>query len=325
MATLFGTLGFSPKKFLGAIPAVGARIEKALVYTAADTATDAKRSDAAFREVREVLAALDIRCEHRRFSSPWNFGEIARAFIQDLSKENPQNVVFNLTGTRMGATLSGSDGHFRVRLPLLGECRVFASRLGYANKISDTIEVGSTGEATIVLRLVPRPVSLDTINVVAGKGRTAAERRVPFLVDAGFYDRRRKGLGYFLTRSDIERRDPVVMSDVLRDIPGVRVVCKSSGVCSITLRAAATMFVGKVCWPSVVLDGVVLQAGGTQSTDHPGLYLDLDELLNPFDIEGVEVYPSPAGVPAVLTGRIIAAGPPAPPPLGGGRGNPPPP
>jgi len=98
MVTLFGTLGFSPKKFLGAIPAVGARIERAVVYTAADTAKDVKRSDAAFREVRDVLAAVDIRCEHRKFSSPWNFNEIARTFIQDLSKEDPQNVVFNLTG-----------------------------------------------------------------------------------------------------------------------------------------------------------------------------------------------------------------------------------
>jgi DNA-binding MarR family transcriptional regulator len=98
MVNLFGTLGFSAKKFLAAIPAVGQTIERAVVYTAADKPGDSKKSETAFREVREALAAIVIRCEHRRFSSPWDFGEIVRTLIHDLSREDPRNVIFNLTG-----------------------------------------------------------------------------------------------------------------------------------------------------------------------------------------------------------------------------------
>jgi len=98
MVNLFGTLGFSAKKFLAAIPAVGQAIEKAVVYTAADKPVDLKRSEQAFHEVKETLAAIVIRCEHRKFSSPWDFGEITRTLIHDLSNEDPLNVIFNLTG-----------------------------------------------------------------------------------------------------------------------------------------------------------------------------------------------------------------------------------
>jgi len=98
MVVLYGTLGFSPEKFLGAIPAVGGKIERAVVYTAAEQVAHVKKSEAAFRKVRGALKAIVISCEHRRFSSPWNFDEIARTLIQDLSREDPRNVVFNLTG-----------------------------------------------------------------------------------------------------------------------------------------------------------------------------------------------------------------------------------
>jgi len=98
MAILFGTLGWSPEKFLGAVPSVGEPIERAVVYTAATTEAATKKSEDAYRKVRDALAAMAIRCERRRFSSPWNFDEMARTLIQDLAKEDPRKVVFNLTG-----------------------------------------------------------------------------------------------------------------------------------------------------------------------------------------------------------------------------------
>lgn len=98
MVVLYGTLGFSPQKFLGAVPAVGEKIERVVVYTAAATETNTQRSEAAYRKVREALRAIVDQCEHRRFSSPWNFDEIARGFIQDIAKEDPRRLVFNLTG-----------------------------------------------------------------------------------------------------------------------------------------------------------------------------------------------------------------------------------
>ncbi len=202
----------------------------------------------------------------------------------------------------MGDAVSGSDGQFSVHLPAVGDYRLLASRLGYVNNITEPIAVDSTGEASAILRLIPDPVSLDTVSVVAKKGVPAAERPIPFLVDAGFYDRQRKGVGYFLMHADIEKRDPVIMSDVLRGLPGVRVQCTSALRCRITMRAATTMFFGKKCEPSVVLDGVLLSAGGSGGAG------SVDALLNPFNIEAVEVYPSEAGVPVQWGGYVSPCG-----------------
>ncbi len=69
------------------------------------------------------------------------------------------------------------------------------------------------------------------------------------------------------------------------------------------MRAANTMFFRGKCNPSVVLDGVLLQPGGTASGG-----LSLDDLVNPFNIEALEVYPGPEGVPVQYSGYLSPCG-----------------
>ena len=64
------------------------------------------------------------------------------------------------------------------------------------------------------------------------------------------------------------------------------------------------MFVRGVCRPTVVLDGVVLRVGGAGNARD----LLLDDLLNPFNLEAVEVYPSAAGVPVQYQGYMSPCG-----------------
>ena len=61
------------------------------------------------------------------------------------------------------------------------------------------------------------------------------------------------------------------------------------------------MFIGKGCAPTVVLDGVVVTAGGSGGTG------DLDS-FNPFNLEAIEIYPSPAGVPVQYSGYMSPCG-----------------
>src|SRR2546425_6377546 len=99
MVVVFGTLGFTAKKFLAAFPAVGSEIEKAVVYTGRELKPREKKlSEAALAEVRSVLRSMTITCEHKEFSSPWDFAEIARSMMMDLREVDPRQAVFNLTG-----------------------------------------------------------------------------------------------------------------------------------------------------------------------------------------------------------------------------------
>jgi TonB-dependent receptor-like protein len=129
------------------------------------------------------------------------------------------------------------------------------------------------------------------------------EKRLPYLADAGFYKRRQAGFGHFLSRDEIDKRDPLILSDLLKGMSGVRVTCTGARRCTVTMRAANTMFFRGKCNPSVVLDGVVLQPGGTG-----GGGLLLDDLVNPFSIEALEVYPGPEGVPVQYSGYLSPCG-----------------
>jgi hypothetical protein len=199
----------------------------------------------------------------------------------------------------MKSLVTSSDGQFTFSIPRLGEYRLLISRIGYPISLSKPFLFSSAFTARVSLSLPSNPITLDTVTVVAKE----IERRLPYLADAGFYQRRREGFGHFLTRDEIDKRDPLILSDLLKGMSGVRVTCTGARNCAVTMRAANTMFFRGPCKPSVVLDGVVLQPGGTS-----GGGLGLDDLVNPFNIEALEVYPGPSGVPVQYSGYLSPCG-----------------
>jgi hypothetical protein len=226
--------------------------------------------------------------------APPAVAQVLRGTVLDTVSGKPlegvQVIAFNAAGARMGDALTKTDGQFVFHLRAIGDYRLQAGRPGYATTITELITVDSASEADVLLPLVRRPVALDTITVIARPLHTTL-KQLPYLADAGFYRRQRWGFGYFLTRAEIDRRDALIMADLLKGIPGVRVRCTSATSCRVTMPAADMMFIGKICSPSIVLDGVLLSAGGTSGS---GVGLDA---LNPFNLEAVEVYPHSDGAP----------------------------
>jgi hypothetical protein len=208
-------------------------------------------------------------------------------------------LLLDSAGTAIKALTTSSDGQFTFSIPHLGDYRLLIGRIGYPISISKPFVFGSAFTARVSLSLPSNPITLDTVTVVARE----IERRLPYLVDAGFYQRRQEGFGNFLTHDEIDKRDPLILSDLLKGMSGVRVTCTGARQCTVTMRAATTMFFRGKCNPSVVLDGALLQPGGTG-----GSGLHLDDLVNPFNIEALEVYPSPAGVPVQYSGYLSPCG-----------------
>src|SRR3712207_4316935 len=93
-----------------------------------------------------------------------------------------------------------------------------------------------------------------------------------------FYERKgRNAWGTFIEREDIERRRPMWMSNMLRMVPGVRVLPSRDGIGNaIRMRG---------CTPTVFVDGLPIREA------------QLDEVVYPSDIAAVEVYRSNAGMP----------------------------
>ena len=219
-----------------------------------------------------------------------------------------------LRGTAWG-TESDSTGHFAlVDLPP-GDyvLELFHGRLpgpvsqDVAVRAGESLQVGIEVPLAAAVSTSPRAGLMDrpasrgddvpadtATEVVSIAGLEVEVERSPSLVTAGFYERRKGGQGQYLDRSDIDERNATLSDDLLEGIPGVRVVrvghrrgLNLEGNRVTTFGRAS----GEVCSPSVWIDDVQVVMGGRDEV------VELDVLIRPDLIEGIEVYTSSSRIP----------------------------
>lgn len=157
-----------------------------------------------------------------------------------------------------------TDGLFVFNDVADGTATISVKRLGYAPRLVPVnVGINSSQHIEIALEAVPR--ELENV-VVLGQNSRLRE----------FYQRRTShGAGSFLTQDDIRKMNPQFSSDVFRRIPGASIRPARFGN-AIRLRG---------CRPKVWMDGIPMRD------------IELDDLTNPGEIAGLEVYSSPNGVP----------------------------
>ena len=131
------------------------------------------------------------------------------------------------------------------------------------------------GAAPIRIALMTMKAVLDTVQVTAS--RLLEQSR-------GFAERRRGGVGRYLTPEDIARRNPIVTSDLFRMVPGMRVDRSPLGDTQVSMRGTFE----EHCTPNVYLDGHFMRG---LSAD------DIDGWVKPNEVAGIEIYTGP-GTPA---------------------------
>ena len=120
-------------------------------------------------------------------------------------------------------------------------------------------------------------IALSTLRAVLDTVRIRASRLNGANL-AGFEERRRSGIGRYLTAADIARHNPVVVSDLFRNMPGTRIELDPNGVdYYIMVRGNA----GEWCPATIYLDGLTLR-GVTAS--------DLDVWVRTHEVRAIEVY-----------------------------------
>lgn len=119
-----------------------------------------------------------------------------------------------VAGTSQLATTQ-ADGSFTLDSLPSGTGEVFTRKIGYSptSAIVD-LTVREPREVTLVLGVTPP--TLAPVRVVA-----SMEQR---LQRVGFTDRRRFGMGRFMDATEIERSAPIEVTDIIRRLPGFRVV-----------------------------------------------------------------------------------------------------
>lgn len=165
------------------------------------------------------------------------------------------------------------DGRFAFAKVPPGRYGVRFEHLAFGAR-TDTVTVELRSAVELVVRLTDRAIALPPLEVSV---------RSELLANAGFYARRSAGFGAFLTRQEWERRDPRLPSDLLRMVPGLRVVPSGNGLDYVVLDR-------RNCRVRYFLDGARLNST-----------FRLDEIPVQW-IEALEVYRGPAEVPAQFRG-----------------------
>jgi len=176
--------------------------------------------------------------------------------------------------------ISDSTGRFFfVGLPA-GASILAVRRLGFSPlDVPLRLVSGRTDSVTVVLTMLPAHLPGMTTDVDAFARIYLAE----------FYRHRQVGIGTFMDRQEIEAKHVNRMSDLMRRLPGTR-IGSDRGSRQATLRMGRSLG-GRDCPPDMWVDGV--RASGLNVDDIP---------LG--DVEAVELYRGPAGIPPEMNNRL---------------------
>lgn len=192
-------------------------------------------------------------------------GAPVRAGTMSLLSEGNETIDRAVTDSAGAFVLSAARG---------GDYRLRAEHAGYSAAVSPAIELRSGDTVRVEFQLSTQKVVLSPLVVKGEPSRLSGALR-------GFYDRARQdAFGTFITRQDIESRHPVRTTDLLRTIPGVQLIPTRFGI-------GATVRMRGGCAPAFYLDGMRIRLAG----------MTIDDLVQPLDLEGIEVYRTGAEVP----------------------------
>jgi hypothetical protein len=187
---------------------------------------------------------------------------------------------------RISPITSDDSGSYRMSGIGPGSVQLFARRIGYAPEtLSVVIVEGQVQRVDFVLTSVPVELQAALIRADPTRGKMGP-----------FNTRRARGIGSFVTRSEIEKRQANSVSELLRYIPGVGVIQRMAGEPQpIQMRRSPSTSSQNKCAVAMYVDGQPYPNGNVD--DFP-----------PLSIEGIEVYKSASEIPADFRTRDSMCG-----------------
>ncbi|MEJ2185341.1 MAG: TonB-dependent receptor plug domain-containing protein [Gemmatimonadota bacterium] len=175
--------------------------------------------------------------------------------------------------------------------------RFAAERIGYRPNTTPILRFDQHDFFRVELRLDRNAVLLAPLEVIARSGRRQSA------VLANFRDRLVHGHGHYFTRTDIEKRNPNRVTDMLAELPGVRLQSSGRGLHRV-VRMARTEATN--CPTQIWVDGFLINPQGALA---PGVDdYTIDDIVQPKDVEGIEVYSGLSTVPAEFLNRWAQCG-----------------
>ena len=182
--------------------------------------------------------------------------------VEIIIVETKTSIRSDSVGKFLLASLNAGDRELRVR------------RLAYAPvEVTVHVEPKDTIDVTITLTVVAQ-----TLNAVLVHEDVAHVR-----IMRQFEERRKRGFGHFITRREIEDRHPLLLSDMMRRVPGT-LLAPAAGGRSVLRFSRALIGGSRDCPPQYWVDGVMVYG------------FNIDDIM-PSDIEGIELYSGASVIP----------------------------
>ncbi len=208
----------------------------------------------------------------------------------DRAVGNANIILINEIGDSVVTIRSGSDGAFLTSTAQWGSYIVSITRLGYLPLAAGPFRLvpGDTVRASFAMS----PIAIEMEPLVV---QTVAT--IMHLQDAGFYWRKRKGVGHFVEPEKIEQRRVAARSvvDFMVGIPGVHLVGGR------TPGEGRMVQMRRCGYPRVFVDNVLM----FDPTWRTGA---LEDVVSVDGILAIEVFRGPSEVPARYSGAESACG-----------------
>jgi hypothetical protein len=278
---------FPPSPVVELIPGTESRASLAVPSFASISAVGCPENTGQRESGRVAGRILDARSE--TLEGLATHGQTVRGFLLEAGTDRPivdGSVVLERDGgERLDVATSDSTGRFRLLAPSGGHYFLQAAREGFLSRRGGPVSVGAGDLVEVEFRLATQPLEVDPLSVLA-------EAKVQLLETVGFYERAEHTPAHFFARDEIRKRSADRITNLLRVLPGLRVAETDHG--NLVWFRSAERRGGEdgleICHPRLIMDGIEMNPGGV-----PAL---VDELVHPMDIMGIEVYASPAELPA---------------------------
>ena len=232
-----------------------------------------------------VSSLLIMQAVAARAQSPT--GSIV-GFVRDSAGHPISEVQFRLFDGSQEPRLAISDSVGRFFFPRArpGEFRLWIRRVGYT-QLNTTVRVvaGESSRPNVVMER--GPYLLDGPSIIGDPTRGKM---------GPFNQRMSRGVGSFVTRAEIEKRQPVSISELLRTLPGVNITQRMAGEPQpVHMQRSVNSSMQSTCVVQLYVDGQPYPNG------------NLDDFA-PLTLEGVEVYRSASEIPADFRTRDATCG-----------------
>jgi hypothetical protein len=180
---------------------------------------------------------------------------------------------------------TGTDGRFDLGGLPSGPVEVVVRRLGFS-PAKIPLELGDGELRDIRVLLAPVPLMMDSVAVTA---EPVVEKAY-----GGFEMRKSRGFGTFITREQIQKKNPRVTTDLFRTVSGIKLLRESGTPTVVSTRLGSTAY----CPVRYYIDGA----------SYPLYGQSIDTMIQVADIGAIEIYPGGATVPPQFGGRESACG-----------------